>query len=102
MPQGTAIGHGSGGENLTHYGAIRLRVVGSGNLDLSLHSLDNVRNSTLVTLALSSLTNREPTRLCNFIEQRAQLRIGTNLINETFKINRIIVFVKEVYSSYPG
>lgn len=102
MPLGTALGSGSSGEAIIHFNAIRMRVVGSGQLRLSMVSLDSIETQTLVPLTMASATDIQPTRLCNFIKQRAQLELKTTSINEIFKINRIIVFAKPMFTSYPG
>lgn len=87
---------------INHFGAIRFRVNGSGNLRLRLLSLDEVRTFTLVPLIMANPTNIDPTRLSNFTEQRAQLEIKTTAIDETFNISRIVIFSKPVASSYPA
>lgn len=102
MPKGAATSEGSSGEQITHFTGIRLRVVGSGSLQLKVYSLDDVRSQTLVPLTLSATTNRIPTRLCNFMEQRASFEGKTTLIDEVFRINRIIVFSREIFTSFPG
>ena len=89
-------------EGLHHINTVRFRVIGSGNLQLTLRSLDNVRSTSLIAIVMESSTNREPTRLCNFIEQRTQLEIKTTAINETFTISKIIIFVKPFATEYPG
>jgi len=38
----------------------------------------------------------------NFMEQRASFQITTISQDEYFKINRIVIFSKQVYTSYPG
>lgn len=89
-------------EVVSHFGLVRLRLNGSGNLKLKLLSLDNVKTSTLVPLVMASTTNIEPTRLCNFTQQRAQLEVRTIGIDQTFKISKVIIFIKAVANSYPG
>jgi hypothetical protein len=89
------------GENLLHYNAVRMRLNGSGNLKMTLYSLDDVNSQELDPFVMASATNIQPTRICNFIEQRAQLEIYTDELNTYFKINRILVFAKELFSSYP-
>lgn len=89
-------------EIVSHFGLVRLRLNGSGNLKLKLWSLDQVKSSTLVPLIMASSTNVEPTRLCNFTQQRAQLEIRTIGIDQTFKISKVIIFTKPVATSYPG
>jgi len=100
MPQ--TAREGSSGENISHFTAVRLRVTGTGNLRMSLYSLDDVNSQTLEPLTMASATNIQPTRLANFNEQRASLRIGTTGFQEYFRINRVILFSKEIYTSYPG
>ena len=92
----------SGGEEvINHFGAVRLRVNGSANLQLALFSLDKKQQNTLIPIPLQSLTNIEPNRLSNLTQQRAKLQIRTTEINETFKISKIIIFTKPVAKSWP-
>jgi hypothetical protein len=92
----------SGGEEvINHYGAVRLRVNGSANLQLSLFSLDKTLQNILIPVPCQSLTAVEPNRLSNFTQQRAKLMIRTTEINETFQVSKIIVFVKPVAKSWP-
>lgn len=93
---------GSKGENISHFTAVRMRVTGSGILRMRMLSDDEVVTQTLVPFTMAATTNIQPTRLCNFMQQRAQLEIKTTAKDETFKINRIILFVKETFTSYPG
>lgn len=93
---------GSTGENITHFTAVRMRVTGSGKLRLRMISEDEIVDQTLLPLDMLAATNIQPTRLCNFNQQRAQLEIKTTVKDETFLITRIILFTKEVATSYPG
>jgi hypothetical protein len=93
---------GSAGENIAHFTAVRMRVTGEGNLKMTLFSLDDVRLQELNPFVLTPETNIQPTRLANFNEQRASLEIKTTEFQEYFRINRIILFSKEIYTSYPG
>lgn len=102
MAKGAALSEGSTGENIQHFAALRIRMTGAGNLRLAVHSLDNIRTKTLVPLVMNTATRIIPTRLVNFSEQRAQFEIKTTDIGEYFKINRIVVYMKEMYTSYPG
>ena len=100
MPVNAQVG--AHAEEIVHFGAVRLRVTGSGNLDLQFRSLDDIDTQTLAPIVMSATTAREPVRLANFISQRGMLKISTDVINETFRINRIILFVKPIWSEYPG
>lgn len=92
----------SGAESEHHIVATRLRVLGSGNLDLSLQDYSNIQTQTLVPLVMVAATRIEVTRLSNFQSQRTRL-IGTiTEINEWFEIGRIIIFIKPVAIEYPA
>lgn len=85
-----------------HINAIRMRVTGSGNLNLQLTDLNDVRTSILTNLALATSTRIEPTRLANFQSQRTRLVGRVTELNEHFHIRRIIIFAKPVAVEYPG
>lgn len=102
MPKGAALSEVSSGENISHFAAIRVRVNGTGNLKLAVYSLDNVRGKVLVPLVMQSATRIIPTRLVNFMEQRASFELKTTEIDEYMRVNRIIIFMKEIFTSYPG
>lgn len=89
------------GEFITHFTAVRLRVEGTGNLKLKLMSLSDIYEQDLVPYAMTT-TNRQPTQLSNFNQERALLKIETTEINEYFEISKIMVFCKPVATGYPG
>lgn len=94
---------GSTGEAIQHLSHIRLRVVGNGILRHTVFSLDDVSQRTLPNLTMQATNNREPTKLANFVSQRIALQGMTTGLNEYFKINRIILFMKDYGSGeYPG
>ncbi len=87
---------------ILHFNAVRMRVTGSGNLQLSLHSLDDVKVSQLNNIVMASPTNIEPTALANYIDQRGQLELKTTELGETFVVSRITIYIRPIFSSYPG
>ena len=102
MPKGAALSELSSGESISHFAAIRVRVTGVGDLKMEVFSLDDIRSKTLVPLTMATQTRIIPTRLVNFMEQRACFELKTTAIDEKFRINRIIIFMKETFTSYPG
>lgn len=100
--RGAARGVGSSGENINHYTGVRMRVVGSGSLEMTLRSQDNVRTVSLVPFTMAAIARISPFRLVNFVEQRVQLKIETLLIDEIFRINRIILYAKTLWTEEPG
>lgn len=87
---------------VNHFTGVRVRVVGSGELEMTLSTEDDVRSVTLTPFTMASSDSVTPFRLANLVTQRAQLQITTDLINEIFRINRIIIYAKPVENMYPG
>lgn len=79
-----------------------MRVLGTGQLDMILFSLSETESQVLVPFTMSTATNREPFRLANFNQQRCMLKLGTDALDEQFTITRVILFAKEIWTSYPG
>lgn len=102
MARGAALSEISSGENISHFAAIRIRVTGYGNLNMTVKSLDYVKVKGLVPFNMQATSRIIPTRLVNFMEQRACFELITTEIDEKFRISRIVIFMKEVYTSYPG
>lgn len=86
---------------LIHFGSVRMRVTGTGNLNAILWALDDWDLYTLPVLPMAVATNREPVLLSNFIQQRARLELNTDAIDENFLISKIVIFVRPVASGYP-
>lgn len=102
MAKGAALSEASLGESVSHFAAIRIRVNGTGSLKMKVSSLDDVRSKDLVPFTMQTSNRIIPTRLVNFMEQRAAFELKTTEIDEFMKINRIVIFLKEVFTSYPG
>jgi hypothetical protein len=102
MPLGTARPHGSHGDFINHCTGIRLRIVGAGNLNLTLFAPDGVASQTLVPIPLSATTRVHPFRLANFNQYRMQLSCSTTVIDEVMRVNRIIVFMKPIATMEPA
>lgn|SRR5574339_723592 len=102
MPRGTARTHSSIGERISHFNAVRMRVVGVGFLKLTFYSLQDQTSFQLADIEMAEITRISPLRLANFIEQRASLRLQTNSINEYFRVNRIIIYARDYSAEYPA
>lgn len=88
-------------DNIIHYASVRMRIVGSGQLDMTMHSQDDVYTQPLAPFNMQSTTNIRPTRLMNFQHQKASLKGSVNVLDEWFRINKIVIYAKEVFSDYP-
>lgn len=102
MPRGAALSERSSGESVSHFAAIRIRLVGTGHLKMKAYSLDDIKSKELVPFTMSATNRVIPTRLVNFMEQRASFELKTTELNERFRINRIVVFQRKVFSSVAG
>tara|TARA_R110000868_G_scaffold68110_1_gene201475 strand:- start:1792 stop:2106 length:315 start_codon:yes stop_codon:yes gene_type:complete len=102
MAYGSAISAGSSGELISHFTGVRMRIVGSGSLQMTFKSFDSVETQALEPFTMAAATNREPFRLANFIQQRAMLEGYTTEKDETFKINRIVLFAAPMWNEYPS
>ena len=100
MPLGSAGGGSQ--DNINHYTSVRMRIIGSGQLDMVMFSQDDIYSSTLFPFTMQALTNIRPTRLMNFQHQRAYLKGSTDVSGEWFSINKIVIYAKEVFSDYPN
>lgn len=92
---------GSKGDIL-HCVGTRLRITGTGVLIQKLNSLQNFEVYTQPELTMSTATDREPFTLANFNKQRMQVDIGTDAINESFQISKLVIFIKPVSEQYPN
>lgn len=87
--------------DILHIGGVRLRVVGDGDLKMSLRSLDDTLIVNLTPTIMVNTTNREPFTLSNYMNQRGQLKVGVTGFEESFVISKIVIFTKLIYSGYP-
>ena len=93
---------GGSGEYEHHVVGVRLRLTGAGNMRLFLTDLDDIQTETLVPLVMAATTRIEPLRLANFQSQRIRLVGKITAINESFKIQRILMYGKPVAMEYPA
>lgn len=86
---------------ILHFNATRLRVTGSGILRMQFSSMSDVNQLDLPDLTMEAATNKEPTLLTNFRDQRGRLEGTTTDIDETFNISKMIVYIKPIATGYP-
>lgn len=102
MSKGASASEGSGGDNVQHFSTVRIRATGQGELRILVRSLDDVRRKFLVPLKLEAASRIIPNRIVNFVEQKACFEFSTTQLNEYVRVNRIIVYMKDIYTSTPG
>lgn len=98
----------SRGDAINHYNGLRLRVIGAGSLQVNSYAFsgdnDNpdVLVETLVPYTMASATKVEPTLLMNAKEFRLSIEVKVTEINEYFEIQRMVVFMKPLFTGVPG
>jgi hypothetical protein len=102
MAKGAVSSEGSSGENIQHYSHLRMRITGISNFRMVIHSMDYVKWKELVPIMVQVFNRIQPVRIVNFVEQRAALEFQHLGMDEYVKINRIVVYTKEIYTSHPG
>lgn len=88
-------------QDTIHLVGVRVRVLGSGNLDMTLYTLDEVRSLVLNPFAVTPTDEFSQTRITNFQTQRMKLRISMDTIDEYFHIHQIIFYTKPVAVERP-
>lgn len=87
--------------NILHFGAVDLRLTGSGVGRTSILGFDGSPTATLTTITMASAPTREVRRLSNLNSERARVKFETTAIDETFQITRITIWRKPLWTSYP-
>lgn len=100
--RGAARTGGSAGEMINHFTGTRIRVTGSGNLLQTLIGPDGVDSSVMAPIEMQSVSRLSPFTIASFVQERAQLQLSTEEINEVFEVHRIIVFAKATATMEPG
>lgn len=90
------------GGSIIHFGVVRIRVTGNGNLECQFQGFDDVLTQNLVDIAMTYPDSRIKTRLSNFQSQAGKLRVGSDTINHVGRINDISIFAKPMWTDYPG
>ena len=92
----------SKGEDINHFAAIRLRVIGNGNLIIRTYGLEEVLIQQLDDTILTAATNIQPTKLMNVSQQRLSFEFRVTEFGEWFELQRFIIFSKPIYTQQPN
>lgn len=90
------------GENILHFGAFRMRAVGSGSVQLTFYGYDDILTATPPVLSLSSTNSKELLRLLNFQSQAGRFKLASTTTGDSIKVNHISVFIKPLWSEHPA
>lgn len=90
------------GGNILHFGSLRVRVTGIGNLKISILGYDDVLVQSRAGIPMKEQDAQEKVRLFNFISPEGMIKFETTEKGEAFRLNRITVFVKKQWTEYPA
>jgi len=91
-----------GQDNIIHFNALRGRIRGTGILDCRLFDFDETQSVDFPPITMEAATGRFVLKLINFKSQRACLEVKTDEIDEVFRINKLVVFAKPLFTEYPA
>ena len=81
---------------IVHFDSLRLRIRGTGSLQIKLSGEDAVDIQTLVPLDLELLPGREFLRLANLVNEKCIVELKTQ--GGKFSINKLVLFAAPVYA----
>lgn len=84
-----------------HFAGVRLRVKGSGILQITLSGLDSVQTATIPSLTLSASPGRPLFRGFNFTSERCSVKLRTSLSSEWFNMTHFSLFYKKLWETRP-
>lgn len=84
-----------------HFAGIRVRVKGSGVLQVSLSGLDGGQSTTVPSLLLQTSPGRPLYRGFNFSSERCSVKLRTNQANEFLALTHFTLFHKLLWSTRP-
>lgn len=102
MGRGAISTESSSGENIQHHSHLRMRVTGIADFRMVVHSMDYIKSKELVPIMVQVLNRIQPVRIVNFVEQRVAYEFAHLKMDEYVRINRIVIYMKEIYTSHPG
>jgi len=102
MAKGAVSSERSKGEDIHHFSHLRVRINGISDLKAVVHSMDYVKSKQLVPIVVRLFTRVQSVRLVNFVEQRASFEFAHLNMDYYVKINRIVIYMKKIYTSHPG
>lgn len=89
-------------DRVVHFGSVRMRVSGVGDLEMRTIGLEEVHTLQLVPIVMTTAQFTIPHRLFNFQEHKMSLEVKTSVLNKIFAISSVIIYAKDVFSETPN
>jgi len=81
---------------------IRARIFGTGTLVNSIAGEDNQGSINIQNFPLSATPGQDFSQQINFMNEKMLVRVGTNVANQGFTLQRLDVYAKELFKSRPN
>lgn len=87
---------------LHHFGGIKLRAKGAGNLLIDLYGEDDAGHVSIPSISLALSPGLEPDRLINFINEKMSIKFSVTNFQEYYVITRLDVWAKALWLRRPS
>lgn len=87
--------------SLLHLGLFKMRVTGSGGMNLQLRTFDQLNQVDLPPFTLTTTAQYLQQRLTNYIGQGIILKGSAQALNSTCRVQDITLFLKPIYNEIP-
>lgn len=87
---------------INHFGGIKLRVKGTGNLQVSMFGEDDTVTATAPSIIMAQNPGYEPDRITNFQNEKMALKLRANLFEERATISKITIYAKPIWLRRPA
>jgi hypothetical protein len=87
---------------VSHFAGIKLRVIGYGNLQISLSGEDSSGAVSVPSIALSSSPGSEPDRIFNFKNEKCSVKLRVSFPDEKFNLSKVTLYAKPLWLRRPS
>jgi len=87
---------------ISHLASLKLRVIGFGNLQISLSGEDDSNAVNLPDLPLSASPGGELDRLADFRNEKCAIKLRTSFPGEYFNLTNLITYMRPIWLRRPG
>lgn len=88
-------------DTIRHFTGVRLRVKGSGDLQVTGKGLDGVSTFNAGTVTITASPGKPYFKGFNFVNERCSVKLRMNLVNEKFTLTKMTLPLSELYEGRP-
>lgn len=87
---------------VNHFGGVKFRIRGLGNLLLTLYGEDDITTTTVPSITLSPAPGKEIDMPFNFKNEKMSLKFRVNTFGSRFICDKVEIYAKPLWESRPG